>query len=322
VLFYLVATRLLGGWTPMDVSYSNLYATPFPFLSPITTGLAPAVEEELLYRLVGIGLILGLTKKRWLALLIPGLLWGFAHASYVRDPIYFRGIELTLSAIFVMGVFFLTFDLTTTIIGHMTYNAMLGALPMLRSGEPYFVFSGLVVILFLVSPVLPGLVQVLWQKLRGVSPSAEPELLPGRVEDLPALLELPVKDADWAAWLEDPQSVVVCLKQAGRTVGAAAGRLNGQEGDLLTVYVASALRGRYLGSLLVDAVGEALTARGALQLRASAAVQHRTSLAFLSSQGWQGNLQIFNPGPVPTFQLSLDWTRKQLQVLRKRFMRS
>jgi hypothetical protein len=29
VLFYLVATRLFGSWTPVDVDYSDIYATPF-----------------------------------------------------------------------------------------------------------------------------------------------------------------------------------------------------------------------------------------------------------------------------------------------------
>ena len=54
VLFYFVATQVLGGWSPMDVDYSNLYATPFPFLVPLRSGVIPALDEELFYRLIGI----------------------------------------------------------------------------------------------------------------------------------------------------------------------------------------------------------------------------------------------------------------------------
>ena len=318
VLFYLVATRLLGGWSPMDVSYSNLYATPFPFLSPILSGLQPAVEEELLYRLVGIGLVLGLTKKRWLALLIPGLLWGFAHASYVRDPIYFRGIELTLEAIFIAGVFFLTFDLTTTIIGHMVFNSMLGALPMLRSGEPYYVFCGLVVIFFLITPILPGLWRTLRRKASGVAPPAEPELLPAVETDLEALEALPIEPADWRAWLDDPQAVIVCLKLEGKTVGAAAGRLEQDKGELLQVYVPPALRGRYWGSRLADQVSAVLAEKGAQFLNVSAPAHDRASLAFLSAQGWLGERLMFKPGPVPSFQLILNWMAERRLATLKR----
>jgi len=35
VLFYLIATRIFGGWTPMGSPDVNLYATPLPFLAPL-----------------------------------------------------------------------------------------------------------------------------------------------------------------------------------------------------------------------------------------------------------------------------------------------
>ena len=92
-----------------------------------------------------------------------------------------RGIELTLIAI-VIGIFFLKFDLITTIIGHMTFNATLGMLPLLRSGEPYFVFSGIVVALALVSPILPGLWRFLKRRWLGESLET-PQIGAARLDD-------------------------------------------------------------------------------------------------------------------------------------------
>ncbi|MEO0869570.1 MAG: hypothetical protein AAFY17_14260, partial [Cyanobacteria bacterium J06642_11] len=58
VVFYLVATQLFGSWTPMGTDYSDLFSTPFPFISPLESGILPALDEELSARLVGIGIIL------------------------------------------------------------------------------------------------------------------------------------------------------------------------------------------------------------------------------------------------------------------------
>jgi hypothetical protein len=194
---------------------------------------------------------------------------------------------------------------------------MLGALPMLRSGEPYFVFSGLVVVFFLVSPILPGLVRVLRRKFGGAPAPAEPELLPARVEDLPSLQALPLKDADWATWLADPDAAIVCLKWKGQVVGAAAGRKTGEQSELLAVYTPPALRGRYLGSLMVDSASAALAEKGALGLTAAVPAHRRPPLAFLSAQGWSGETLIFKPGPIPTFQRSLVWLRSWWQGVRR-----
>ncbi len=107
ILFYLLATELFGSWTPLDIPDTGLFATPFPFLGPLEVGLVPAVTEELMYRLVGVSLVLILARRGWLALLVPGALWGFAHLGYVRDPFFLRGIELTIARRVSPGAVFL-----------------------------------------------------------------------------------------------------------------------------------------------------------------------------------------------------------------------
>lgn len=302
VLFYLVATRIFGGWAPMDIGYSDYFATPFPFLPAIATGVLPAIDEETMFRLIGVSLILGLTRHRWLALLIPGTLWAFAHTSYVRDPYYMRGIEILIPAIFLYGLFFLRFNLTTTIIGHMTYNATLGALPMLRSGEPYFIFSGLVVVLFLISPTLPGLWRA-WRRRRGGRglESERPQITPATSQDLANLGTLPVQSLDWEALVADPDQVIYCLKADEKILGCATGHLEGQTGWIEAVYVSKEQRERYWGSALVDTVCEALYSQGAKDIRIAAPPHNHRALAFLNGLGWQPVEQIFEHSTWPDF---------------------
>jgi len=296
VLFYLVATQWLGGWTPLDVPYTNLYATPLPFLGPLAGGLLPAMNEELVFRLVGISLLLWLTRRRWLALLVPGALWAFAHLTYVRDPFYLRGIELLISAVFLEGLLFLRFDLTTTIVAHFTFNAGLGALPLLRSGEPTFVASGLVVIALILSPVIPGTVRAIRRWRQGekrVIP--EPQIRPGTSGDVERLAALPSQGLDWQSLLDDPATVVFCLQAGDEVIGVAAGRVTGEgTGEVLAVYVAPAWRRRYWGSALVDALSVGLQAQGAQSVRATTVTGDHIAGAFWAGQGWQPAVMVFS----------------------------
>jgi ribosomal protein S18 acetylase RimI-like enzyme len=300
VIFYLVATRLFGGWAPVSPDYSDVYATPFPFLIAIASGVLPAIDEETTFRLIGIALLLGLTRRRWLALFVPGALWALAHLTYVRDPFYLRGIELVIPAVFLFGLAFLRFDLITAIILHMTYNASLAALPMLRSGEPYFVLSGVIVLLFLISPMLPGL----WhaarrRRLRAAQPS-EPQVALASPYDLPGLAGLPLGDIDWQKLLDDPDAVVCCLKLGEQVIGASSGRLQGEIGQLETIYVEPSWREQYYGSALVDALCDELRARHAASIQVAVPTEDRLALTFLYGQGWQPQTQVFTHGVWPT----------------------
>jgi ribosomal protein S18 acetylase RimI-like enzyme len=300
VLFYLVATQLLGGWTPMGPNYTSAYATPLPFLGALETGLLPAMWEELMFRLLLISGVLWLTRSftrlpeplcQLLALLVPGALWGFAHLSYVRDPLYLRGVELTLAAILLEGLFFLRFDLTTTIVAHFAYNAGLSALPLLRSEDPYFVMSGLVVIAAMLTPVVPHLVRMLRHRLRGGTPSVPlPEVRLAVRGDREALAALPLDGLDWAALIDDPEAVVLCLQAAEHVVGVAAGQIapeTGVQGQVLAVYVAPVWRRRYWGSELLDALRTYLQERGAEEVCVTVRTDDKIGMRFMSSQVWK-----------------------------------
>jgi hypothetical protein len=295
VLFYLIATQWLGGWTPLDIPYTSLYATPFPFMGPLEGGLLPATTEELFFRLVGISLLLWLARRRWLALLVPGALWAFAHLTYVRDPFYLRGIELTITSVFLLGLFFLRFDLTTTIIAHFAYNASLGALPLLRSGNPYFVISGAIVIAAMLAPLLPGALR----RLQGKASSAtRPQIQPGTAADLDKLASLAVEGLDWPALLADPAVEVLCLHAGNEVIGAAAGRVAERgPGEVLAFHVAPAWRRRYWGSTLADALCARLLARGTESVQVTAPAGDPVIAAFWTNQGWQPAVKVFTWSP-------------------------
>lgn len=309
VAFYLLATQVFGGWTPMGPDYSNSYATPLPFLGSLQSGLLPALREELTYRLLGIAAVLWLLRtftrlperlNRFLALLVPGVLWAFAHSTYIRDPFYLRGIELSVIAV-VAGWIFLRFDLTTTIVAHFVYNAGLGALPLLRSGEPYFVVSGLIVVAFMLVPLVPYAVRTARRRWGAVpGEEAYPHIRPARPADEEQLAALDLPGSDWKALLIDPAAEVLCLAAGGEVVGVAAGRMvTENEGTVAAVYVAPRWRRRYWGSELLHRLQGQLRHRGATSVQASVAVEDRIGMSFLSSQGWDRIRVIFTWPPQP-----------------------
>ena len=316
VLFYLVATQILGGWTPMTPDYTSAYATPLPFLGALETGLIPAMTEELWFRLLLISGVLWLTRTftswpeaacRILAVVVPGALWGFAHTSYVRDPFYLRGIELTLAGVLFEGLFFLRFDLTTTIVAHFAYNAGLGALPLLRSGEPYFVASGAVVLLAMLAPTVPYLFQELRRYLRGeLREVIRPRIRALEASDRERLEAISIDGLDWAGLLKDPGAVVLGLEADDDIVGVASGRLSAEdEAEVLTLYVDPAWRRRYWGSELLDELSGRLQERGAETVHTRVDVDDKRAVRFMISQPWRRARIIFDwPSEPPTLP---DW---------------
>jgi len=159
-LFYIIGSRYFGVWSPGQVlDYDNGFSTLFPWVSALLVGLVAATMEEFFFRLLAISLLLKWTGKRWLSVLLPAVVWGFLHSSYAVEPIYTRGLELTLVGI-VFGVVFLRWGIWASVISHYAYNAFLVSFPMLRSSSTYFQVSGLVVVGILLIPAAVALYRV------------------------------------------------------------------------------------------------------------------------------------------------------------------
>lgn len=153
-LFYIIGCRF-GVWSPAEVKYSDVLATPLPWIYPLTLGLHAAVNEELMFRLFAIALLLRCLKRPCLAITLPAIVWGFLHSGYPQEPIYVRGIEVSIVGI-VDGLLFLRFGFFAPFIAHYAYNALMGGMILLRTHEAYLQISGAVVVALMLAPLLPG----------------------------------------------------------------------------------------------------------------------------------------------------------------------
>jgi hypothetical protein len=137
VLFYLVGRRWFGVWLPADSPYNNMLNTALPFLFPLLVGFMAAISEEFTYRFFAIPLLKKYLKATSLALLVPAVIWAFAHSTYPVFPVYMRGIELTIGGL-IFGWFFLRYGLVTCVVAHYALDALLVGLPLLRSSNSYY----------------------------------------------------------------------------------------------------------------------------------------------------------------------------------------
>ena len=298
-LFYVIAVRFFNGWTPLDAPGGYAVATPFPFLGPLAIGIIPATTEELLFRLIGITAVLLALKKRWLALLIPGALWAFAHTGYVTDPIILRGIELTIEAV-LLGLFFLRFGVFITIMSHFVYNAGLGALPLLRSSDPYLIFSGLIVIAAMFAPIIPGVIIWLRRRAHPIAPVAAPQIDLATLDDADRLTALAIEDVDWPTLLNDSAVVVICARTNSEVVGVAAGKID-EDGttEIITTYVDPQWRRQYLGSDLIDHLTNVLRERSAKSVQATVETRDDRGIGFFASQGWRQRVHVYSRSLLP-----------------------
>jgi GNAT superfamily N-acetyltransferase len=302
VLFYLLTSRYLGWWSPMTPAFGNFFATPFPFLDAFETGLSAALTEELLVRFVGAAFFFWLFRKRlaWLAVLIPGVFWAFAHTGYMTFPIYVRGVELTVVAL-VYGYMFFKFDLFTTLMAHFSYNMLITAMPLLLSDVPSYRYSGLIVLLVLLLPLLPGPLWSLAKRLGKLPHLPENIYLnPASAEDQTVLSALPIK-ADWETLLMDPKRVTLCLRADAEIIGVASGQIDAQNvGQIDAVYVSPRWRRQSWGSTLLEALQKQLDDLGAVNVHAVLLSNEKQSVNFLNNAFWRSSARVLSPGVTPT----------------------
>ena len=238
----------------------------------------------------------------------------------MSDPIYIRGIELWIPAIFLYGLFFLRFGLLTTMVGHCTYNALIGTGLLLRANDSYLVASGLLILALLIMPLLPGLFQQ-WTTPETFGSGADPRLqvLSASTDDYRLLRRLRL--ANWLAGNEleeifgmDSQRFssvkmavpegkmsadyeVVCLKSETAIEGVAIAQLSPlqslppqsvplQSATLQTVYVSPRYRRCYYGTQMIQALVQRLHQRGVVNIETEAAMGNRRSTLFWSNQKW------------------------------------
>ena len=165
IVFYIAAARF-GAWAPADVPYSNLLGTAFPWLGILLMGFVPATTEEFSSRMFSIPFAERFLP-RWAAVVVPALIWSFAHSTYPNQPFYIRGLEVGFAGILI-GVVMLRADIFPLLVWHFTVDAVYTALIPLRSSNPYVVVSAAAASLVLLLPL--GVSLLLYFRRGGFAP--------------------------------------------------------------------------------------------------------------------------------------------------------
>ena len=152
VAFYMLGAKV-GIWAPQDLNYSDAVNTSFPWIAGVAIGVLASSSEEFLFRLFAIPFFHRLTKSRVIAVVVPAFCWSFLHSAYPQEPGYTRGIEVGIIGI-VAGIVMLRWGILATLIWHYTVDASLVGLLLVRSNNPYFKISGVIVGAAALAPLL------------------------------------------------------------------------------------------------------------------------------------------------------------------------
>ena len=161
-MFYLVAKRF-GAWSPADISYSDTLNTAFPWILILFGGFLPAVLEEFSFRMFAIPFVEKLLKSKLLAVLIPAVIWGFAHANYPNQPFWIRGFEVSLFGL-VVGYIFLKFGILTVLVWHYMIDAIYSSILLFRTGETYHIVSASIALGIILIPLIYNLIHYFRKK--------------------------------------------------------------------------------------------------------------------------------------------------------------
>jgi membrane protease YdiL (CAAX protease family) len=109
-----------------------------PALTSLLFFTGVALAEELGYRFFGATWLLKLTRRPWIAVIVPGLVYGLTHTRLdflpPAEPFWARPLVLTLVGC-VWGVAFLRYDALTVVLSHLTADLFIFNWPALASGE-------------------------------------------------------------------------------------------------------------------------------------------------------------------------------------------
>lgn len=131
---------LFGGRTSIQPRGFFFYTlnTASPLLTSLLFFLGIALAEELGYRFFGGTWILALTRRRWLAIAGPAVIYGLVHTRLdflpMAEPWWARACVLTTVGL-VWGIAFFRYDALTVVLSHFTADLFIFNWPRLGSGQ-------------------------------------------------------------------------------------------------------------------------------------------------------------------------------------------
>jgi hypothetical protein len=139
-----------------------------PSLATLSFFLGVALAEELGYRFFGGTWLLSLTQRRWIAVVVPGILYGLTHTMMdflpPAEPFWARPLVLSLVGC-VWGWAFFRYDALTVVLSHFAADLFIFNWPRLASGRFAPTASSLLVFLVPLIPALLGAAAV-WRRRR------------------------------------------------------------------------------------------------------------------------------------------------------------
>lgn len=156
-----------GGWSPIQPQGFFFYAlnSQAPALATLLYFLMVALVEELAYRFFAGTWLLSVSGRRWLAIVVPAVLYGTTHTGLEflppADPFWGRAVALTLVGC-VWGWAFFRFDALTVVLSHFTADLFIFNWPRLGSGDPVLIAKAAATVAV---PLLPA--AVWWMLGRG-----------------------------------------------------------------------------------------------------------------------------------------------------------
>ncbi|MBP1156755.1 MULTISPECIES: CPBP family intramembrane glutamic endopeptidase [unclassified Paenibacillus] len=130
---FFIGAEAFDVWTvsdPTDSVYNMTYPGVFPLMAWVAS-----ISEEAVYRLLGIAVTLKLTRSRFLAVLLPSVIWAMSHTQYPVYPVYTRLVEVTVIGL-IFGYVFLKYGFLTALFTHASMNSILMGLSIMFIGEP------------------------------------------------------------------------------------------------------------------------------------------------------------------------------------------
>jgi hypothetical protein len=167
--YYLIGEKL-HFWCPLGIDHYEILSDSVPFFSAIAVGVSAAVNEELLYRVIALGIVQKVTKNFWFANFFQAAAWGFMHSNYPQQPAYARGVELTLGGM-LDGWILQRYGLMATLVSHYLFDAILDVKPLWGSTELGLKFSALLPVV----PIVILALVIIWN-IKKSGPSQDSEL--------------------------------------------------------------------------------------------------------------------------------------------------
>lgn len=128
-----------------------------PTLATLLYFLMVALVEELSYRYFAGSILLAKWNRRWLAILLPAVLYGASHTGLPFippvEPFWGRAIVFTAIGA-VWGWAFLRYDALTVVLSHWAADLFIFNWPRLASGDPVLVTKS---VLAIATPLVPAL---------------------------------------------------------------------------------------------------------------------------------------------------------------------